>query len=184
MSAQAEPDDEPRLRDRLTSWLTFTLLFAILPLTLSYFALPPDKGFLAVFERGDAFVIAAALVAPEIVELQFKRPRNTPVLSCLFAFVFAAAFLFSVASTNYIATHPEAPAQTVGAPATQPNVAATSVTPTPARVRPPYEKFPRGGLFPMIFLVVGVSLSVFSIVIRSRRPSPEPSPKEEEVDRD
>ena len=105
--------DPGRVRDHLVNWLTNNFFFAVLPLFVSYLALPLSKNPAEVLQRGDAFILTAALLAPEIAALRNLKasPANSKInnlLNVMFLLVVLSTVLFMASSADYSATHPEA----------------------------------------------------------------------------
>src|SRR5690242_2151550 len=67
-SRQPRDSGEASPGARLTGWIVASLIFAVLPLVFTLLSGPAGHRFEA-FDRGDAFIITAALVAPEAAEL-------------------------------------------------------------------------------------------------------------------
>jgi hypothetical protein len=102
------------IKGELFDWLTNNLFFAVLPLFVSYLALSISQNPATVLERGDAFIITAALLAPEISALRNLKPDTVTsnvksLLNVMFLFVILSTVLFVTSTTDYNAAHPDMP---------------------------------------------------------------------------
>jgi hypothetical protein len=102
------------IKGQLFDWLTNNLFFAIVPLFVSYLALSISRNPVAVLGRGDAFIITAALLAPEIAALRNLKPDTVTgnakaLLNVMFLLVILSTVLFVTSTSDYNATHPDIP---------------------------------------------------------------------------
>jgi hypothetical protein len=104
--------NERSLKGEFFDWLTNNLFFAVLPLFVSYLALSVSENPATVLERGDAFIITAALLAPEIAALRNLKPDKVTsniktLLNAMFLLVILSTVLFVTSTTDYNVDHPE-----------------------------------------------------------------------------
>jgi hypothetical protein len=163
-----EAKDHPTLFERLSTWLINSALFAILPLFISFFSQPTGHPFFGALQRGDAFIITTALIAPELAEIQLakKRTSGTILVQCLLLVVVVlGAIMFVISTANYAATHPETTIATGEA------LPYTSFDPS-SRSAPiiPFQQLSDPGLLSLAFLLCGVLLVITSIILRHRNP--------------
>lgn len=98
-------------KGELFDWFTNNFFFAVLPLFIAYLALPISGNPATVLERGDAFILTAALLAPEIAALRSLKSSTVTgnvkgLLNIMFIVVILSTVLFVTSTSNYNATHP------------------------------------------------------------------------------
>ena len=99
------------IKSELFDWLTNNFLLAVAPLIVSYLALT-SRNPLTIFERGDAFIITAALLAPEIALLRNLGPAAVTdnlknLRNVMYFLVLLYTILFVASTSDYNTTHPE-----------------------------------------------------------------------------
>lgn len=147
-------------KSELFDWLTNNLFFAILPLFVSYLALSISRNPVTVLERGDAFIITAALLAPEIAALRNLNPNVITstvksLLNVMFLLVILSTVLFVTSNSDYNSTHPDIPINK-----DNPSVAAILDNIRRAEVGPPFPI-----LTPMVVNIVSVLMLFVTIVL-------------------
>ena len=100
------------IKHELLDWLANNLFYAILPLFVSYLALSVTRNPVSVLDRGDMFIIIAALLAPEIAALHNLKPTEVTynvksLLSVMTLFVVLSTLLFVASISDYNETHPD-----------------------------------------------------------------------------
>jgi hypothetical protein len=101
------------IKGDLLDWLVNNFLFAAAPLFVSYLALTGHNPA-AIFNQGDAFIITAALLAPEIAALRNLQPSTVTrkvksLISIMLLLVILSTILFVASASDYNTTHPDIP---------------------------------------------------------------------------
>ncbi|MFD0304751.1 hypothetical protein [Streptomyces sp. NPDC127119] len=92
------------------SWLCFNLVISSAPILLTLFTLPRGGDWDSIGERGDFFIVTAALLAAEMpTALKAGKGRKGNVAEFFFALYFLQVFLcvaaFAVTTANFTSAH-------------------------------------------------------------------------------
>jgi hypothetical protein len=150
--------------ERIIVWFLCSALFGLLPLFVSFLTQPAGRPALAVLERGDAFVFAAAILAPEIGELAVAKKADQATIrysiTQVLLFVSATIFtiLYVISTANYSATHLDSEEVAEALRASKAIVLPTRVGPFPQFVNPAF--------FSIIAIGMSLLLSMVSLLVR------------------
>ncbi|MFJ7291504.1 hypothetical protein [Streptomyces collinus] len=94
-----------------TSWVCYNLLISSIPLVLGYLTLSQGGRVQSISERGDFFIITAALLAGELPLIsKMNKTRDGRfgdlLFACVFALTMACLLSFMAASANFTVEHP------------------------------------------------------------------------------
>jgi hypothetical protein len=162
-----------KIKGELLDWFTNNLFFAILPLFVSYLALSISRNPVTILDRGDAFIITAALLAPEIATLRRLRPTIVTgsvnnLLNVMFLMITLSTILFVASTSDYNTTHPDVTlSRVVNSNGT---TSMTAVISNKAVTSPPFPNLPLVAvdILSILMLLVTIILIYYSMRERQR----------------
>jgi hypothetical protein len=166
IEASSTEEAERSIKGEVFDWLTNNFFFAILPLFVAYLALPISGNPATVLERGDAFILTAALLAPEIAALRNLKSSTTAssvksLLNVMFLLVILSTVLFITSTSNYNATHPSVIIGNEGG--------GLSATSNKTEASPPFPTLTDNGVVILSVIMLTLTIAIVYFGIRERQ---------------